>query len=81
MCAFTTSQWGLISDIIGVLLLFRFGLPSKIESENGPGWATGAESDELTKIKNRNLRIKIGAYAGLFFILLGFVLQFLGASR
>ncbi len=73
----TISQWGLLLDLIGVLLLFKFGLPSELQDENGPGLAIGADKNEIEKIRKHNKKIKIGAYAGLAIIFVGFALQFI----
>jgi hypothetical protein len=73
---FTVNQWGLISDIFGVLLLFKYGLPSKIEDEVDHLTAPNVPEEEKQKRKRKNKEIIIGAYVGLTLILIGFALQF-----
>jgi hypothetical protein len=68
---------GLILDIIGVLMLFRYGLPSEIEI--GDIIIANESTDSELKRGNKNRRIKKLAYIGLSFILLGFIFQLLGA--
>jgi hypothetical protein len=68
---------GLIFDIIGVLMLFQYGLPSKIEV--GDIIIADESTDDEIKRDKENRRIKKLAYIGLSFILLGFVFQLIGA--
>jgi hypothetical protein len=77
----TISQWGLILDFAGVLLLFKYGLPSKILSENGPMIAAGAHGEQLLRIQKKNRKVRTGAKLGLLLISLGFVLQFFGSGH
>lgn len=79
LSSLTLSQWGLIIDLIGVLLLFEYGLPSKIKDEEGEGLSIGADEQEVENIRRHNIKIKRGAYAGLACILAGFLLQFIGS--
>ena len=53
-----TSSAGLISDIIGVLLLFKYGLPSKVEHSGGSIEVEEDTDQEfvMMKIKNRRER-------------------------
>ncbi len=77
MMSLTISQWGLILDLLGVLFLFYFGLPSDIKSINGPGLAIGLENEiDADLIRAHNRKIKIGAYTGLFLIFGGFFYNF-----
>ena len=72
------SASGLIFDIIGVLFVFCYGLPSKF---NSPESLFGKDLilDESDKLEiSKNYRIKNKAYIGLIFILLGFILQLVG---
>ncbi len=46
------SSLGLVSDIIGILILFKYGLPSKIR-EHGGTLLVG-ETDEQIRV-NRNI--------------------------
>ncbi len=65
-----TSSIGLILDIIGVIMLFIYGLPSKIKEQDYIG-------KEETK---EDIRVKKMAYIGLSFILFGFILQLFGIN-
>ncbi len=69
----TLAQIGLFIDIVGVVLLFMYGLPSKYAKNNRMVWA-GDISDSQKRL---NKRVKIGSYSGLFFLFIGFVLQFI----
>jgi hypothetical protein len=66
---------GLASDIVGAVLLFRFGLPSK--------WQTvplrSLEDDETEEGKRNdfNRKIQRGANWGLGLLIFGFTLQLL----
>jgi formate hydrogenlyase subunit 3/multisubunit Na+/H+ antiporter MnhD subunit len=63
---------GLVFDIIGVLLLFKFGLPSEISKTGSIGLSLeGTDYEEVKKWKKYNFWSKIG----LLFILIGFVFQ------
>lgn len=65
------SQIGLIMDMIGVILLFMYGLPSKYKI--GSNFTDGFTSD---KQKLLNRKVRIGSYTGLSLMLLGFIFQF-----
>ena len=69
------SQIGLLLDIAGVVLLFRYGLPSGYDISMGKSMSGELPEDQ----KKKNRRITIGAYTGLFLLILGFALQFFGA--
>jgi hypothetical protein len=63
---------GLAFDIIGVLLLFKYGLPSEISKTGSVGMTfqqTDHEQIRKWKIYNR------WSWAGLGFIITGFALQ------
>ena len=63
---------GLIFDIIGVVLLFKYGLPSEISSTGSTGLSIeGTDENEVNKWKTYSLWSKIG----LSFILIGFAFQ------
>lgn len=62
---------GLLLDIAGVILLFIFGLPSKIP-QSGRLLLEGDYDEKGAR------RFRIGAYAGLTLLVLGFSLQFIG---
>lgn len=63
---------GLALDILGVLLLFKFGLPSKVQPE---AWELGHDTEaQSVKLK----RYTMGAYCGLALLVIGFALQIVG---
>jgi len=63
---------GLIFDIVGVLFLFKYGLPSEVSKDGSIGLSLqGTDLDEIRKWKKYNILSKIG----LFFILIGFAFQ------
>lgn len=73
---------GLILDIIGVVLLFIYGLPSKIIPDNVVTIHNVYAADDdnsTTEEKERNKRIKIGAYSGLSLLIIGFAFQATGS--
>ena len=74
------SAVGLILDIIGVLLLFAFGLPSKIELSGG-GIAKEETREEEKKREKANGRIVLGAKIGLWMIIIGFAFQVAGCFK
>ena len=63
---------GLALDIVGVVLLFMFGLPSKVR-EGGVGYLVLEGSDE--KEDRQFKRYQFSAWCGLGFLVLGFGLQ------
>lgn len=71
------AQFGLIFDVIGVILLYRFGLPSKIVEENFDGLVNPVVGVETDARRLKNKKIIAGANAGLFCIIIGSVLQFI----
>lgn len=72
------STIGLFLDIFGVILLFEYGLPSKIETETGRGISDTQEvEDEREK---KNIHIKKMSYTGLSLIGIGFILQIIGSN-
>ncbi|MBX7204439.1 MAG: hypothetical protein K1X81_03340 [Bacteroidia bacterium] len=83
------SSIGIILDIIGALLLFRYGLPSEyIETPPENMGVLGAnpiwEEDEYKKmeadIEKRNKKIIFWSRVGLGCLIIGFVLQFIGTN-
>lgn len=73
------SSIGLIADIVGVLLLFKYGLPSRILNHGGS--LLLEESDDEESARNRyNKNVERWAYIGLVLILVGFVLQLIGTN-
>jgi len=65
---------GLLFDIIGVLMLFKFGLPPDI-SRDGHIFITINKIDEEGKAKAR--RYERYSYVALAFLVIGFLLQLL----
>ena len=81
MDCLSLNQWGLLSNILGTLLIFYFGLPSKIQRTDGDERITEKPSGDLQKIKISNRNIRIGANIGVSLIFIGFVLQFIYELR
>jgi len=77
----TMSQYGLVSDIIGVILLFKYGFPSKIKSTAGVRIVGEISAEESRRVNKANLNIKFWGYTGLGLIIIGFVLQFFGGFK
>ena len=65
------SSIGLVLDIIGVIMLFYFGLPSKIE-ENATCLITSDEPQD--SIEKNNKYIRKMAYVSLAFLIVGFMM-------
>lgn len=63
---------GLALDIVGVVLLFRFGLPSEVEKDGGGFLMLEGPAEEDVKKYERYRRI---ARSALFCLVLGFALQ------
>jgi len=72
------STFGLILDIFGVLLLFRYGLPSKVNTGDTISIESGTENRRLREKENK--KIFRWAYFGLSLILCGFILQLIGSN-
>jgi hypothetical protein len=72
------SSIGLIIDIIGVIFLFKFGLPSDI-SIGGFELREELETEERERL-SRNKKIKKMANIGLVCLILGFILQLVGSN-
>ncbi len=68
---FTTS--GLILDIVGVMVLFRFGLPPRLAMS---GVLTLDRDNDAYQKKEK--RYRISSYAALFCLVTGFLLQIIG---
>lgn len=68
------NSFGLILDIIGAILIFKYGIPEKI-SRKGEIFFTGNEEDEDEKLVAK----KYDYYSriGLILIIIGFSLQLL----
>jgi hypothetical protein len=68
----TINTIGLLFDLIGVLILFKYGLPSDVDKNGHIGLILEQEDeDEKNKWKKYNFRSKIG----LGFISIGFIFQ------
>lgn len=80
MKVMTLANWltvvGLVLDIIGVIMVFKYGLPSRVKEE-GSAFGGTETSDQEFKRKAYNRSIEIRAQVGLGFLLLGFVFQLL----
>ena len=81
MLNLTLSQWGLLSDMAGVILLFIFGLPSKYMPLVVLLAANDMQGKQKEDAIRRNKGIIIGAYIGLSLVFLGFALQFIGSFK
>jgi hypothetical protein len=73
------STIGLILDIAGVLLLFMYGLPSKLREHGGAILSEEDPASEAERIAF-NEKIQTRAKLGLRLILAGFLLQLLGTN-
>jgi hypothetical protein len=70
----TLTNIGLFLDIIGVLFLFKYGLPSNISQTGSVNLILEQTNEnEIHKWKKYNRMSRVG----LLFILIGFVLQIL----
>lgn len=72
------SAIGIILDFIGVLLLFKYGLPSPIKLESEGLEAESYKDDELEDIRTENRKIRRRAYTGLLLVAIGFAFQLTG---
>jgi hypothetical protein len=79
----TTLQLGLVSNIIGTVLIFICGFPSLINNENTQGlMSTGELSKEDDKKRRRkNIIVKSGGYTGILLLLVGFIIQYLDTKK
>lgn len=73
MASLVINSLGLIFDILGTILLFNYGLPSKFHESSG----LLLESDLNDNEKKENKKINCFARLGLIFLILGFILQFI----
>ena len=77
MSAAIINSVGLFLDIIGVILLFIFGLPSRFVSDGPPtntlsfGW----DPDSVKQWEKQWNRYKLVSWFALVLLVLGFVLQ------
>jgi len=73
------SSLGLGCNIAGVVMLFFYGLPSKLKKHGGNILLEeGKEAEE--KRKKENEKITRNAFIALTLILLGFILQLIGVN-
>ncbi len=70
---------GLILDFIGVILLFYFGLPSKIKEHGGSILIEESNADELIRNRSEKFIKKVANFAFVL-IIIGFFLQVISAS-
>jgi hypothetical protein len=67
---------GLILDILGVIMLFMYGLPSNVK-ENGSGFGGSENEEQRQKRLLNNKTIKMKAQFGLGLLITGFLFQLL----
>jgi len=73
------NQIGLILNILGTLLIFRYGLPHRMNTEPTRihiVMTTERDKADADKDIRKNKWIGIKAYEGITLIAIGFVLQF-----
>ena len=74
----STSHWinslGLVLDIVGVVMIWRYGLPEPL-SRKGAIYIIAEQSDQAEKAKAA--RYDLLSKTGLGLVLVGFLLQFL----
>ncbi len=73
-CADIINSIGLALDILGVILLFKFGLPSEFYTPPKLLLEGGLSKEE----EEKNKKIKFWAHMGLTSLILGFVFQLIG---
>ena len=73
-CADIVSSVGLFLDILGVILVFLFGLPSAVRKTGGTTilWAGGKSEEEAKKEYKLHWLM---SHLGLVLLILGFALQ------
>jgi hypothetical protein len=71
-CSYLLQSLGLISDIIGVCLLFKYGIPELMQTGGAYILRTGIV-DQTSKALEDKFK-KLG-YFGLLLLVVGFVLQ------
>ena len=75
-CSYALQSLGLISDIIGVCLLFKFGIPEKVQTGGADILTTRVDQ----KLKAIEKKYKILGYLGLSLLVIGFVLQLIPSA-
>ena len=68
--------FGLLLDVVGVILLYMYGLPSRYP-EHGMNVLCGSDEDK-TKVSRTQARFKFGSRLGILLLCTGFVLQIAG---
>ena len=73
----TMNSVGLALDIVGVVLLYKFGLPSKAEHPDEPVHfvLAGPSPDERLPREKKWNRYSFWSHCGLILLIVGFVLQ------
>ena len=74
MSAAMINSVGLFLDILGVILLFFFALPSRI-SEGPPYLSFGSDPDSTKQREKQRKRYKFWSGLAMGLLILGFVLQ------
>ena len=70
------SSIGLLFDIIGVILLFFYGIPKNL---NPNGYIYKVKEDVNINEINTYKKYKYWSYIALIFLLIGFIFQFIGS--
>ena len=72
------SNWfaviGLVLDIVGTILIFKYGLPSKVK-EKGSAFGGTESSDQERARLDDNKRVEFWARIGLSLLIAGFIFQ------
>ena len=69
------NSFGLILDIVGVIILFRFGLPPKVFRDGVIPKVASLSIQEKSKEYSKFKRHKYWSYFGLSLLIIGFALQ------
>ena len=83
MIEMAPDQWlicvGLVFDIIGVVLLYRYGLSNKLpESGTVIVWPNGETEEDKKRIERAKRRMIFFSRTGIFLLVSGFILQIIG---
>lgn len=73
------SSIGLLADIVGVIIIFINGLPSKVKEHGGALILDEGSEKEKTR-RASNKKIKQWSHIGLGLVLIGFILQLIGTN-
>ena len=68
------TSFGLLLDIIGVVLIFLFGIPQDVRRSGANYLVWGSDENEIKKAK----RYDLFSYGGLGLLILGFAVQIIG---